>query len=139
VKTPCVTILLAALAAGAASGAPAQERGGTRLRYAAVTLAQPQHGETVHDNLGRVEVAVQLVPALDASAGHRIRMGVDGKLRPGAWTSERFTLTGIDRGAHSLQAVIVDRDGRPLAASDEITFHMWQASRLFPGRKGAGR
>ena len=102
--------------------------------YAALRLLQPAHEQTVHDNTGRVEVAVALEPALDVPAGHRLRVRVDGALLPNAWTDARFELEGIHRGAHTLQAVVTDHRGNTLAASEEITFYMWQASRQFPSR-----
>jgi hypothetical protein len=97
-------------------------------------LVRPAAEQTIHDNSGRVEVETVVEPALDVSAGDRLRLRLDGTLLPGAWTKTRRTLAGIPRGEHRLQALITDRDGRTLAASDERRFYMWQASRLFPNR-----
>lgn len=97
-------------------------------------LVRPVAEETIHDNRGRVEVEIVIEPALDVSAGDRIRLRLDGALLPTAWTKRRFTLIGIHRGTHRLQALITDRDGRTLAATDARRFYMWQASRLFPNR-----
>ena len=97
-------------------------------------LVAPAAEETIHDNGGRVEVKVVVEPALDVSTGDRLRLRLDGTLLPGAWTATRVTLDGIHRGTHRLQALITDRDGRTLGASDERRFYMWQASRLLPKR-----
>ena len=47
-----------------------------------------------------------------------------------------FRLDGVERGEHTLQARLVDRNGRTLAGSEPVTFHLWQASRLFQNRRG---
>ena len=97
-----------------------------------VAIVQPANEETVHDNQGNVAVQVAVSPGL--APGDRIVLVLDG--RPvRQQTGTTFALSGVERGAHTLQAQVVDANGATLAASPPVAFHMWQASRLFPGRK----
>lgn len=122
--------LLAAALAGAAVSLPglAQAPGS----YASVAIVQPANEETVHDNQGNVVVQVAVSPSL--APGDRVALLLDGR-SVGAQMDTTFALSGIDRGTHTLQAQIVDANGATLLASRPVTFYMWQASRLFPGRK----
>jgi hypothetical protein len=124
------TWLLAAALAGAVVSPPglAQAPGG----YASVAIVQPANEETVHDNQGNVVVQVAVSPTL--APGDRIVLLLDGRQvsrQPGT----TLALSGVERGTHTLQAQVVGAGVAPLAASQLVTFHMWQASRLFPSRK----
>jgi hypothetical protein len=117
------------LAQAAASETAAAEN------YGAPRIIRPKDGETVHDNTGAVPVEVGLQPPLNTKAGHRIRVMLDGARLAGAWSTSRFSLQQVDRGAHTLRVIVTDGEGKELARSDPIEFHMWQASRLFRGQR----
>lgn len=102
--------------------------------YDAVRIVAPNPDETVHDNRGDVAVVVGVSPPLDAEAGDRIVLLLDGHA-VASGSDARFELKGIDRGTHALRAQVTAADGAVLAASPLVTFHMWRASRLSPGRK----
>ncbi|HLB16409.1 MAG TPA: hypothetical protein VJM14_15875 [Burkholderiales bacterium] len=123
------TWLLAAVLAGAAVSPPglAQAPGSY-----GVAIVQPANEETVHDNEGNVSVQVAVSPSL--APGDRVALLLDGRQvsqQPGT----TLALSGVERGTHTLQAQVVGAGGATLAASQLVTFHMWQASRLFPSRK----
>jgi hypothetical protein len=121
--------LLAAALAGAALSSPglAQAQGSYNIE-----IVQPANDETVHDNQGNLGVQVAVSPNLAPGAG--IALLLDGQ--PVAQEADAtFLLSGIERGTHTLEAQVVDANGATLAASQPVTFHMWQASRLFPSRK----
>ncbi len=113
----------------------ATERAASPTRYRSVRIVTPKNAETIHDNAGTVPVEVALQPALDVKAGHRLRVSLDGVLLPGDWTSNRLSLQQVDRGTHTLQVIVIDSDGKALARSATIEFHLWQASRLFRGQR----
>ena len=134
---PPAAFLAAALAlafhAGALAGTPPFPREREMPgHYDSLAIGKPASDATVHDNDGDVEVSVVVSPAL--RAGDRALLSVDGRPTP-AQERTRFELSGLARGEHSLRAAIVDRSGRTLIASAPITFNMWRASRLFPGRR----
>ena len=134
--------LVAAASIVAALGAPlpgggelraAQFEAGVEASYVAVKVVTPTNDQTVHDNLGKVEVRVAVAPALQTGRGHRLQIILDD--RPvAATTGDSHVLNGVERGTHTLRAAVIDRDGRELAASEPVTFYLWQASRLFPKR-----
>lgn len=119
---------LAAAAAHAQGVAPPQD-GYTRL-----AIATPLDEATIHDNRGTVPVHLVVAPPLDAADGDRIRVRLDGRVLPIAWARPDFALEDVDRGAHTLQALVTDARGIILAESAPIDFYVWQASRLFPNR-----
>lgn len=102
--------------------------------YAVLQILQPRMDETIHSNLDTVEVRIHAMPPLRVSHGDRVRIILDGKALPYTWTSTHFVLRDVYRGTHTLRAVIIDREGIPLIASNRIVFYQWHASRLFPGR-----
>jgi len=122
--------LVAAAFAGALAAFPGLAQ--TPGKYADVVIVQPASEETVHDNEGNVVVQVAVSPSL--APGDRIVLLLDGR-RVAQQMGTTFALSGIERGAHTLEALVVDGKGATLAPSRPVTFYMWQASRLFPGRK----
>lgn len=103
--------------------------------YTAISIVQPGDNATVHNNQGTLEVSLAVSPALQIERDHRIRMFLDGKIVAEARPTAQFSLIDIERGTHTLQAAVIDKSGRPLMTSEPITFHMWQASALFPARQ----
>jgi hypothetical protein len=103
--------------------------------YAELRIVQPRSGSVVmHDDRGTVRVVAAATPALRARDGHRIRALLDGALASGAWSTPNLELQGVERGAHTLQLVIVEPggdDARRVAISAPVEFFMWQGSRLF--------
>ena len=102
--------------------------------YETLRISAPAEDETVHNNEGNVAVAVELSPPLRIAAGERIVLLLDGAV-VASGSAQRFELTGIDRGTHSLRARVAAADGSAVAESATVTFHLWRASRLFPGRR----
>lgn len=102
--------------------------------YGALRIVVPADEETVHDNNGDVRVVVRVSRPLDAKAGDRIVLLLDGHAAARGRTT-RFELKNVDRGTHNLQAQLAAADGSTLEASPVVTFYLWRASRLFPNRQ----
>lgn len=101
---------------------------------ASITIASPKPEETIHDNAGNVVVAV-VVRNDGAAQDAAIRVLLDGQPYGPVQHSRSFTLTGVERGEHTLQVQLIGASGNVIASSGTVKFHLWQASRLFPGRK----
>ncbi|HXZ91730.1 MAG TPA: hypothetical protein VEG36_02510 [Burkholderiales bacterium] len=99
---------------------------------AEIAIVQPVHEETIHSNEGDLSVRVQVSGAAPDGG---VRLVLDGAALPHTYRTDVIELIGIDRGTHTLQALLLDAKGEQLAASEPVTFYMWQASRLFPSRK----
>lgn len=124
---------------GAASGmlltqydAPGTQLG-TASIYNVIAVTKPADGSTVFNNVGDVDVTVVVSPALRADAGDQIVLLVDGR-RAAEQSATHFQLSGIVRGEHTLEALVVDASGNALISSKPVKFYMWHASRLFRNR-----
>jgi hypothetical protein len=70
---------------------------------------------------------VQTDPAL--RAGDQIYVLLDGQaLNGGAPTGAQFNLSPVDRGEHSLQAVVKASDGSVVCQTSDVTFNVHQPS-----------
>ena len=114
-------VLASLLALGAAPLARAGE----------IAITQPAPEETIHSNRGEVLVNVQ---TLSATPGTHVRLRVDGAVVSNTARGPTITLHGIERGSHVLKAELLGADGAVIAASQPVTFFMWQASRRNPGQ-----
>ncbi len=102
---------------------------------AQVTILAPEQHGVVHDNEGNLVVDVKVEPPIDPEEGMSIRIVLDGKPATRASADASFTLQGVERGEHWVQALLVDRKGTTVSVSDTVYFTMWQASVNAPPRK----
>ncbi len=98
-----------------------------------VLIVSPQQDETIRDNTGAVTVQMVLEPSLNVEAGHQLVLLLDGIKQPG---NSMLQLQNVDRGSHTVQIKVEDAEGKTLASSNVITFHMKQASRLLRQKNG---
>ncbi len=119
--------LLGAVTVALALAASASAQNG----YERFAIVQPEPDQTVHDNNGDVTVEIALEPAL--ARGHEVMLLLDGETVV-RWPALAFGLNGLERGTHTLQALITDAHDNVVATSEPVTFNMWQASLLFPVR-----
>jgi hypothetical protein len=97
-------------------------------------IVDPAYQSTVFSDPGDVTVSVTVVP--DLANGDQVELLVDGLSAGPPSATLSFSLAGIPRGQHQLQARIIDSTGNVGSVSPSSTFYMWQASRLFPNRQG---
>jgi hypothetical protein len=96
-------------------------------RYRRLLITQPTDGQTIRSDDGLINVAVDLRPALQEVAGHRLIAVVDGRRIPGG--GSRIPVR-VPRGSHRLQVAVIDVDGRVVARSRKISFDMRPKTRL---------
>lgn len=90
------------------------------LRYSRLEITGvPDDDATLRANAGNFTVGVSLEPSLQADDLLQVLLDGQPLAPPGTQTS--FQLGQIDRGTHSLQAVIL-RDGKPLQSSASVSF-----------------
>ena len=70
-----------------------------------------------------VEIVVRVRPQPSLEAGDRLVTYLDGQ-QLGELNELEHRLTGVERGAHTLQSAIFGRDGAEKIRSEKITFHM---------------
>jgi hypothetical protein len=82
-------------------------------------------------NAQSVSTSVQVVPALQD--GDQVFLLMDGARVPGFPTQGgSFTISPIDRGQHTLQAVVQDTSGKVVCQSPSVSFTVLQPSVLNP-------
>ena len=102
---------------------------------AQVEILAPAQQDTIHDNSGSLAVEVKVEPPIEPRDGTSIRILLDGKQAAPDAPALSFTLQGVERGEHWLQALLIDRQGKTLSVSGTVQFTMWQASKKSPARK----
>lgn len=113
-----------------ASDSAAQTEPVAQTPYSKFTIAQPENEATIRNTVGVVEVTLALTPALKAQDGDRITLVMDNAREYGPTTDLRFSLKGVERGTHTLQAMIKDAQGDVIQKSNTVTIFVKQASRL---------
>ena len=103
-----------------------------QLRYD-IKLVQPSHKETVRDNNGNVPVEVEVKPALRRELGHQVLIWLDNE-KPIKFTTNRYQLSNIDRGTHTVSVKVVDGKGKALSATQTNTVYVKRHSANFKPR-----
>ena len=93
----------------------------TKVVYDSLEISRPTNDETIRSNEGKVTALARVVPELDAN--HRFRWSLDGEIVQDV-NSPELRLNNIDRGSHTLQAEIVDADGKVVISSESVTVHL---------------
>lgn len=108
--------------AGAAASSPSPEAAATT--YRSLEIWQPANGESFFGADAQVNVRVRSDPEL--AQGHTLLLYLDGKLVEGAKNSDSHTIANLQRGVHSLAAVITDERGNEKIRSEPRVFHIRQ-------------
>lgn len=99
--------------------------------YSKVEIWKPGNDEAIANSGGQVSVAVRVEPSLQA--GDRLALYLDGTLVSGfPQQGMEYQLTGVERGTHSLQLVVVNPQGKPTKTSAPVQFHVLAPSVLNP-------
>lgn len=106
-----------------ASAAAPADTGAEEVKvvYDNLEISRPSNDETIRSNEGKLTALARVEPALDAN--HRFRWSLDGEIVQDV-NSPELRLNNIDRGSHTLQAEIVDANGRVIISSESVTFHL---------------
>jgi hypothetical protein len=80
------------------------------VQYQLLEIFQPAENETFFNADAVVTVRIRSEPEL--VSGDLMRLYLDGNLVEGDSTALEYTLPGLERGAHSLRAQIVDAQGK---------------------------
>jgi len=104
------------------------------VEYTLLEIWQPEEDESFFGADARVDVRMRLEPEL--AAGHRLVLYLDGKLQEGAGSSLEYALTDLERGVHSLTAMIVDAQGKELFRSERRVFSVRQPTVIPPRAVG---
>jgi len=99
--------------------------------YKSCQISQPTNDQ-MFMNTFTVTAGVNLQPS--ARPGDRLVVTLDGQRIPGVPPEGGpFTISPVDRGTHSLQAIVQDSQGQAVCQSKSVTFHVRQPSAVTPG------
>lgn len=101
-----------------------------QIPYKIFTVVAPEDQASFWDNEGIVNMSVSTEPALLIDSGHRVQFYLDGKPYGSAELSLANTFRGLDRGAHTLSASILDDSDTTLISTSPVTIHLHKASKL---------
>ena len=96
------------------------------FRYESLAVASPAAEQTLWNIGGVLNVSLALRPAL--RPGHRVRVYFDGN--PQEISGLNVQLQEVYRGAHNLQAEVLDENGRLMIRSQPSRFYVQQTSIL---------
>lgn len=108
------------------------------VAYREIAIVDPANEDTLRDNGGNLLVSVSLKPSLQTQFGHRLQLLLDGAVYA-TGTASNFAITELDRGTHTVQAVVLGLDDAPLASSAPVTFHLHRTSILQLERQRAAK
>lgn len=106
------------------SAIPTEKRNG---HYQSLIITEPKAGVVTAHAGGTIFVQAKLTPELDQSAGDRIRIVIDGNIRVDDSTGQRFMISDLSPGTHSITA-IVTREGKNIFQSNPVVIHLVQAA-----------
>lgn len=95
--------------------------------YSQVRITSPANDVSIRDNAGNVQVDVKLTPPL--RSGDKVELLLNGQSIGGGGKTA-FTLTDMERGTHSLQAVVKSPSGQVIARSESVTFTLQRRSKI---------
>ena len=98
------------------------------LKYESLTITSPADAETIRQNVANVNVAISARPGLQAGYGHNLQLLFDGEQVGDPGRKLSFTLAAVDRGSHTLQAVILEANGTVVMRSAITTFFVHKQS-----------
>ena len=102
----------------------------TAKPYSKVFIESPANEATIRDNVGNIAVVVGSEPPLQGAFGHTVELFFDGKSFEDPGDGTQFQLKGVERGAHTLEAVIRHGKGVVIGRSPLSTFFLHKISVL---------
>jgi len=119
---------------GASRSSPAPT--GQAVSYTSLAIVQPQNETSYFEANSVVDVQIDSSPSL--ADGDSIYLYLDGKRIGNTGDSLSYSLPNVERGAHTLTAVIFDSQGNQKIRSQPVTFFMKQPTINSPAAVGPG-
>ncbi|MGF1642878.1 MAG: DUF4124 domain-containing protein [Thiotrichales bacterium] len=99
--------------------------------YETLQILSPKADESIRSNTGAIDVSISLSPTLQVELGHRFRILFNGNpVKEGL--SPFVVLDNVDRGTHTVQALVITREGDTLKESPSVQFHVLRFTQIKP-------
>ena len=106
-------------------GKTTQGRQQQTFQYTEFSIVSPASEEGIRANDGNVTVRMALQPAL--RSGDTVAVSIDGE-HIGTGSSTTIQLTNLPRGGHTVQAAVIDTEGKELVQAQPVTFYILRAA-----------
>jgi len=133
-KVQLSTTAPAQVAPAAPPAAAAKPAAAAAVQYQSLEIWQPENGESFFGADAAVNVRLRSEPTV--AANDRLLLFLDGKLVEGGGGNYEYTLTNLERGAHSITATILDNQGNEKIRSEPRVFHVRQPTVIAPAAVG---
>ncbi len=118
-----------------ASDTGEEKQASDQAAYSKFAIVNPQNQATIRNTVGVVDVTLAVTPALKTQEGDRVALVMDNAKEYGPTADLQFSLNGVERGTHTLQAMIQNAQGDVIQKSATVTIFVKQASQLQPKPK----
>jgi len=128
-RLPGITVLPAVQPEGAAqseSVKPIAQSQPVVVDYA-LRISKPEHDSTLRSDSGSVDVELELTPEL--TVGHTIHYRIDTQ-PPQRAVGVSFTISGLERGDHTLTVWIADQAGEQIGRQKSANINLLRGSAL---------
>ena len=116
------------------AGSPVKPGQAATVDYRSLEIWEPENGASFFGADAAVDVRMRSDP--EVASGDRLMLYLDGKLVEGAANSYEHTLANLERGVHSLAAVILDDKGNEKIRSEPRVFHIKLPTTIEPRAVG---
>ncbi len=116
------------------TAAPAAPAAAAGTSYTSLEIWQPEQESSYFGADVTVNVRIRSDPGV--SPNDRLLLFIDGKRVEGPENSLDYTLGNLDRGAHSLTAMILDTKGKQKIRSQPVVFYIKQPTIIPPSAVG---
>ncbi len=99
--------------------------------YTQLKIINPENDATIRSNEGKVDIRIEIEPALDSK--HKLVVSMDGS-EVASGKSLQVPLSGLDRGTHTITAVVKNEKDKVIKQSNTLVFHLHKQSVLFKNR-----
>jgi hypothetical protein len=104
------------------------------VNYTSLEILQPEDQASYFEADATVSVRLRSEPAL--AGDDTLRLYLDGESVAGPPNSLEYTLSGLDRGTHTLTAQIVNASGKEQIRSRPVVFYIKQVTTIAPRAVG---
>jgi hypothetical protein len=104
--------------------------------YTSLAIVQPANEASYFDADAVVDVQINSDPSL--AEGDSLYLYLDGKRVGNSGDAQSYSLPNVERGAHSLNAVIFDAQGKEKIRSQPVVFFMKQHTIIPPAHPAPG-
>jgi len=98
-----------------------------KFQYTTLRITTPEHDSTIQNQVGNVNISIDVKPTL--TKADELVLFMDGKQILTGKTPQ-FALANIDRGTHSINVAVMDKENKILKRSEVVVFHVRRRSVL---------